>query len=131
MLTRDEGKLAAPGHRPASVQALLVLGLLVAGAVSARAAIQTQYVVIVGIDGERYSETLGDPTFTWCPRRAQEFTAIGARPAEFRNLGVTLTNSGFSTILSGTLQSIANDGSERPHKPTVFEYLRQQKGTPA
>src|SRR5512145_1432795 len=131
MLTPDEGNLAAPGRHAVLTRALIALGLVLACAPIARAAIQTQYVVIVGIDGERYSETFGNPGFPWCPRRALDLAPIGARPAEFRNVGLTVTNPGFSTIVTGAFQTIANDGSERPHQPTLFEYLRQQKGTTA
>ena len=31
--------------------------------------------------------------------------------------------------LSGTWQQIANDGSQRPDKPTVFEYFRKELGS--
>lgn len=96
----------------------------------AAAAIQTQYVVIVSIDGGRYSETLGHPTLAYHPRIGYDMAAIGARPTRFENIGVTNTNPGHSALVTGTLQPIANDGSERPHKPTIFEYLRKHKGTP-
>jgi hypothetical protein len=105
--------------------------LVLAGTGSARAAIQTQHVVIVAIDGARYSETLGHPTLAYCPRMGLDLAGIGARPSVFRNVGMTITCPGMSAICTGTLQDIANDGSERPHLPTLFEYLRKQKGTPA
>jgi hypothetical protein len=95
----------------------------------AAAAIQTRHVVIVSIDGGRWTETLGHPTLTWHPRIGIDLAAIGAQPARFENIGITNTNPGHSALVTGTLQPIANDGSERPHKPTVFEYLRKQKGT--
>lgn len=94
------------------------------------AAVQTQHVVIVSIDGGRYSETLGHPNLAYHPRIGTDLAAVGARPTRFENVGVTNTNPGHSALMTGTLQPIANDGSERPHKPTLFEYLRQQKGTP-
>ena len=131
MLLRDEQKLPRTAPLSAVPELVLALILLTAGPASTRAAVQTRHVVIVGIDGERYSETFGDPTYTWCPRRAVDLAGIGARPTQFRNVGLTTTNPGFSTIVTGTLQTIANDGSERPNSPTLFEYLRQQKGTPA
>ena len=40
---------------------------------------------------------------------------------------MTQTNPGHSTILSGAWQYISNDGTERPHQPTVFEYYRKEK----
>ncbi len=131
MLIRDEGTLAPPDRGKLVTGALLVAGVLfLAGAGAARAAIQTRHVVIVAIDGARYSETLGDPTLALCPRLGLDLAGIGARPAVFRNVGATVTNPGMSALATGTLQNIANDGSERPHQPTLFEYLRQQKGTP-
>src|SRR5204862_6403883 len=55
---------------------------------------------------------------------------LGAQPGRFENAGVTNTMPGHAAILTGTLQPILNDGSERPHAPTLFEYLRKSKGTP-
>jgi len=137
MLIPDEGNLARRGRgarwrtaRAGLLRAILALGALLAATGSAHAAIQTRHVVIVTIDGARYSETLGDPTFAYCPRLGLDLSGIGARPSVFRNVGTTNTCPGMSAIVTGTLQDIANDGSERPHRPTVFEYLRQQKGTP-
>jgi len=106
--------------------ALAALVLPAAG----RAAIQTRHVVIVVIDGARWTETLGDPTLTWHPRMGHDLAAIGAQPGLFQNVGVTNTMPGHAAILTGTLQNILNDGTERPHKPTLFEVLRKQKGTP-
>jgi hypothetical protein len=94
------------------------------------AAILTRHVVIVSIDGGRWTETLGDPTLTWHPRMGHDLAAIGAQPGLFQNVGVTNTMPGHSAILTGTLQNILNDGTERPHKPTLFECLRKAKGTP-
>jgi hypothetical protein len=47
---------------------------------------------------------------------------------DFRNEGVTSTNPGHASIATGTWQTIANDGSERPTMPTVFEYFRSTHG---
>ncbi len=44
--------------------------------------------------------------------------------------GITSTNPGHASILTGTWQQIANDGSERPTNPTVFEYIRREDGNP-
>ncbi|MEQ1834723.1 MAG: alkaline phosphatase family protein [Candidatus Eisenbacteria bacterium] len=96
----------------------------------AQAAILTRHVVIVVIDGARYSETFGDPTLGQVPRIGQDLAAIGAEAGTFRNVGVTNTVPGMSAIMTGTLQPIANDGSERPHLPTLCEYLRKDAGVP-
>lgn len=94
------------------------------------AAILTRHVIVVVIDGARYTETFGDPALAQIPRIGNDFAAIGARPGLCQNLGVTVTVPGMSAIMTGTLQPIANDGSERPHMPTLCEYLRKDRGLP-
>ncbi len=44
--------------------------------------------------------------------------------------GITSTNPGHASILTGTWQTIANDGSQRPTYPTMFEYIRKEDGNP-
>lgn len=96
----------------------------------AQASIHTRHVVIVAIDGARYTETLGDPALANCPRIGRDLAAVGGMPTLFQNVGVTITVPGMSAIMTGTLQPIANDGSERPHRPTLCEYLRKLGGVP-
>ena len=87
-----------------------------------------QNVILVVIDGARYTETFGaeNPSanipYMWNDLRPQ-----GTFYSDFRNTGVTSTNPGHSTLLTGTWQTVLNDGSERPTKPTVFEYYRKEK----
>lgn len=92
---------------------------------------QTENVVIAVIDGPRYSETFGDPTHQYIQHIWNDLRPLGTIFTSFYNDGVTQTNSGHSTILTGTWQSILNDGGELPHKPTVFEYFRKEKSAPA
>lgn len=96
----------------------------------AAAALQTRHVVILAVDGARFSETLGDPLALRVPHLAHDLAPLGAQVNEFRNLGPTITVPGMSALMTGTWQNILNDGTERPHSPTICEYLRQQKGTP-
>ncbi len=117
-------------RRAAAALALAALAAFGGPTAPARAAIQTRHVVIVAIDGARYSETLGHPSLAYQPRIGGDLAAVGSRPSLFQNVGITNTVPGMSAMVTGTLQPIANDGSERPHLPTLFEYLRQQKGTP-
>ena len=131
MRSVHEGNLAPSRRtRPAGRAAAWALLLALAAVAPAGAAIQTEHVVIVALDGERYSETLGDPTLAQCPRIGLDLATIGARPTEFRNMGWTITVPGMSAIVTAAYQYLANDGSERPHRPTLFEYLRAQQGTP-
>jgi hypothetical protein len=94
------------------------------------AAIATRHVVIVAIDGARFSETLGDPTLAHHQRIGNDLRAIGAMPGSCWNLGVTTTVPGMTAMWSGRWQALADDGTERPHLPTLAEYLRASTGDP-
>jgi hypothetical protein len=87
-------------------------------------------VVIFAIDGPRYSETFGDPSHANIPHIWNDLRPQGTILTNFRNLGVTKTVPGHSSIATGTWQDLANDGSERPDKPTVFEYYRHALSAP-
>jgi hypothetical protein len=87
-------------------------------------------VVIFAIDGPRYTETLGDPTHTYIPHIWNDLRPQGTILTNFRNLGQTKTVPGHTSILTGTWQDLANDGSERPDKPTLFEYYRDALAAP-
>jgi hypothetical protein len=91
----------------------------------------TQNVVIVVIDGARYTETFGDPAHQYIPNIWNQLKPLGTIYTSFYNDGITQTNSGHASILTGTWQSILNDGSELPHKPTIFEYHRKERNSPA
>ncbi len=88
-----------------------------------------QNVIVVVIDGARYTETFGAGA-TYIPHMYNDLKPIGAVYTNFRiaDAGITSTNPGHASILTGTWQLIANDGTQRPTKPTVFEYFRQELG---
>jgi hypothetical protein len=88
-----------------------------------------QNVIVVVIDGARYTETFGAGA-TYIPHIYNDLKPIGAVYTNFRiaDAGITSTNPGHASILTGTWQQILNDGSQRPTKPTVFEYFRQELG---
>jgi hypothetical protein len=92
---------------------------------------QTSHVIVIVIDGVRYSETFGDPSHQWIPRIWENLRPQGAIFTSYFNNGRTETNPGHSGIVTGEWQNIANDGSERPHSPTVFEYCRKALNTTA
>ena len=85
-------------------------------------------VIIAVIDGARYSETFGSGA-TYIPNIWNNLRPQGTIYTSFYNDGYTETNPGHSSIITGTWQHIANDGSERPHMPTIFEYFREQLGS--
>lgn len=84
-------------------------------------------VVLLVIDGARHTEAFDDPVHRYVPRMWNDLRPRGAIIREFRNDGVTATNPGHTSLLTGTWQTIANDGSERPTKPTLFEYYREAR----
>jgi hypothetical protein len=52
---------------------------------------------------------------------------LGTVYTNFYNNGTTSTNPGHASILTGNWETVANDGSQRPSNPTLFEYNRDQK----
>src|SRR5690242_13446850 len=87
------------------------------------------HVIIVMLDGVRYSESFGAKdtlmTHIWDDLRPQ-----GAIYTNFRNEGLTLTCPGHAAVLTGEWQNIANDGSQPFPSPTIFELFRKQTGLP-
>lgn len=110
--------------------ALVLAFLLVITSYTAARAYETRHVVIVVIDGGRYTETLGDTSFANEPRQGLLMAPLGCRGESWNN-GITNTIPGHAAVLSGTYQALANDGTERPHLPTLFEYYRAATGAPA
>lgn len=91
---------------------------------------KTRNVVILVIDGSRYSETFGDSTHQYIPFIWNKLRPLGTIYTNFYNDSMTITCSGHSTILSGSWQKVTNNGLQRPDKPTVFEYFRKEKYAP-
>ncbi len=94
---------------------------------------QTERVVLVIIDGLRYSEGLGDPDHQYVPRMAA-LAEEGAIVADFRNDGQTYTSRAIPAIWCGAWTEIhtfsdpdCNGASNNyTELPTVFEYYRRQ-----
>jgi len=93
-------------------------------------AYKTESMFLVIMDGVRYSETFGDPTHQFIPHIWNDLRPLGTSYANFRNNGITVTVPGHTTMLTGVWQEVKNDGSERPHSPTIFEYYRKETGVP-
>lgn len=88
-----------------------------------------QNVVIVVIDGARYTETFGADSL-YIPRIWTNLRPLGTIWTNFRNDGITTTDPGHASIATGTWQSIDNNGVFRPAQPTIFEYFRKTSGAP-
>ncbi len=94
----------------------------------------SENLVIIVIDGARYSETFGDPAHTYIPRMtamAGEGTMIGT----FYNDSLTYTSRAVPALWCGswtTTRDTVYDGIATQYavKPTIFEYFRKQKGVP-
>ncbi|MCL4300118.1 MAG: alkaline phosphatase family protein [Anaerolineae bacterium] len=88
----------------------------------------TKAVVLVVIDGARWTETFGDPTRELVPHLANDLVPLGAINTAFYNDGQTLSVPGHAAIVTGTWQDIPNNGQARPTAPTIFEYYRAATG---
>jgi len=91
----------------------------------------TQNVIIVIVDGPRYTETFGGGA-TYIPNLYNNLKPLGVIYTNFRiaDEGKTTTIPGHTSILTGRWQQIYNDGTERPSAPTIFEYYRKETNTP-
>lgn len=91
---------------------------------------RTKNVIIVVIDGPRYSETWGAAPGL-IPNMATRLRSRGVFFENFRNKGYTYTNSGHTAIMTGVRQPIDNNGGEFPANPSIFQHWLRQTGKPA
>lgn len=92
---------------------------------------KTKNVIIVVVDGPRFSETWGDPDKQFIPNLANNFGPLGVHYNWFYNHGPTYTSSGHTAITTGHYQLMQNDGTEFPTSPSIFQlYLNQTQTNP-
>lgn len=89
---------------------------------------QTKYVVILVIDGPRYSETYGDTSCRLSPVLCDSLRYQGAFYEDFKNNGVTYTVPGHTAIATGVYQRISNSGTNLPKNPSLFQYYLKSTG---
>jgi hypothetical protein len=95
----------------------------------------TKKVMVVIIDGARYSETFGDPTHTYIPEMwglSQEGTVID----NFYNDSLTYTSRALPALWCGIWTEVRDtfyQGHQTLYsvKPSIWEYYRKQKNMPA
>ncbi len=92
-------------------------------------------VVIVIIDGARYTETFGDQTRQYVPFMS-DIAEEGSLIEEFHNDSTTYTSRAIPALWCGTwtdvIDTVYNGSSTKyAKKPTLFEYFRKQTGSPA
>ena len=69
---------------------------------------KTKHVIVIVIDGVRYSESWGDTTHKYISYFSNEIADFGIVSTAFYNNGETNTNSGHTAITSGNYQEINN-----------------------
>lgn len=90
----------------------------------------TEYVIVLVIDGPRFTETFGDSTYKYIPHLGNELKREGVLLSNFWNNGPTYTISGHSAIISGRYQHLSNAGKQFPKYPSMFQYYLKEKAVP-
>jgi len=88
---------------------------------------ETENVIILVIDGPRYTETWGDSTYQNIPCMSSQLLQQGVLYQNFRNTGRTITDAGHTSLCTGVDQDIDNTGKELPDYPSIFQYFLAQK----
>lgn len=86
---------------------------------------KTKNVIILIIDGARYSETWGDTSSANIPHM-KNISRAGVLFTNFYNNGPTYTLAGQSSITTGNYQEINNSGFELPRFPSFFQYWNKK-----
>ncbi len=104
---------------------LLVLAAFISavGAADIVAEQKTRHVVILVIDGPRWTETWGRAGRDLIPVRANVLAPQGVWFSDMANDGPTYTNAGHTALVSGFHQEINNSGLELPRNPTLSQRL--------
>ena len=92
---------------------------------------RTQNIIIVVVDGPRWTETWGEPQRQHIPFRANTLSKEGAWCTNMRNKGATATNPGHSAITTGHYESIDNSGLQFPYNPSFMQRWLKLTGKPA
>ena len=83
---------------------------------------KTQNVVVVIVDGLRFTEGWGDSTKKYIPLLAGNMAKNGVVNTTFYNNGDTYTSAGHTNITTGIYRPLDNAGNELPANPSVFKY---------
>lgn len=87
----------------------------------------SENVVLVVVDGARYSEFWGDSLHQNSPYLYNYLAPNGVVCTQFYNQGVTTTVSGHTAILTGVYQEINNLGLEFPNHPSIMQFYNKHK----
>ena len=87
---------------------------------------KTKHVIVIIVDGPRYSETWGDSAHKYIPNMVK-LSKKGIISTNFYNDKFTYTSSGHTAILTGYEQELENKkGTELPNKPSYLQYYREK-----
>ena len=116
------------------VKSLFLLFIIFSGFTICEAQ-STDKIIIVIIDGARYTETFGDPTHTYTPKM-WDLSKQGTIVDNFTNDGITKTFRAVPALWCGAWTNVTDttyQGSETQYArlPSIFEYYRKQKSRPA
>ncbi|MCK0132717.1 alkaline phosphatase family protein [Arenibacter sp. S6351L] len=92
---------------------------------------KTKNVVVIIMDGARYSETWGDITQQYIPKISGQLASKGIINTSFYNNGPTWTISGHAAITTGHYQDLNNSGKEIPKYSSIFQNFRKAKNVNA
>lgn len=87
---------------------------------------KTKHVIILVIDGPRWSETYGDTTYQNVPNMKYKLAPQGVFFNNFTNEGPTYTLSGHTALTTGVYQKLENSGKAIPKNPSIFQYYLKQ-----
>lgn len=82
----------------------------------------TENVIVMVIDGPRFTETWGDPNHTLIPNLYNRLAARGIVNQEFYNLGNTHTIPGHTAIITGIYEELDNNGRQYPSYPSFLQH---------
>jgi hypothetical protein len=88
---------------------------------------KTKHHFIIVLDGPRWSETWGDSTHQYIPNQFNTLKKEGVFFSNFKNNGVTLTNSGHGALITSVYQRLPNNGKKNPKNPSIFQYYLKEK----
>jgi hypothetical protein len=92
---------------------------------------RAEHLVVVVIDGPRWSETWGEPTRAHIPVQAKRILPLGGFCPDFANDGWTYTNCGHAAITTGFYEQIENQGNQLPAHVGLFQRFLAATGKPA
>jgi hypothetical protein len=123
-------KIIQTSSKPLTVGLWLIL-ILYIFASSLSLAQSSDKMVIIIIDGARYSETFGDPTHTYIPKM-WDLSVEGSMIDNFHNDSLTYTSRAIPALWCGTWTEVrdtfyAGHQTQYTVKPSIFEYYRKQK----